>query len=63
LERLTSWHSEVGQTGPGQSGPFTTTGDCATSDHGYSKLITFAFLDGVQGLNTITNYFRAHSTP
>jgi hypothetical protein len=53
----------VGQTGPGQSGPFTTTGDCATSDHGYGKLITFAFPDGVQRLNTITNYFRAHSTP
>jgi hypothetical protein len=27
---------------PLDAGPFTTTGDCATCDHGYGKLITFA---------------------
>jgi hypothetical protein len=41
------------------AGAFTTTGDCASSDHGYGKLITFAFPDGVHRLNTITNFFRA----
>jgi hypothetical protein len=34
-----------------------------TIDHGKGKLITFAFPDGVQRFNTITNFFPAHCAP